>query len=143
MGQSYKKWARPALIAGWVLLAAGCAAPAPGTKTEPLQVQQPPQSDKRFVIAPELLNILRVVRVRLSDRQGYLNIQVLVQNITGAPQHFSYHIDWFDKDGVRLPLGSENFIPWMLMPREVSPIAVTAPSPTAADFGIAFIPSVQ
>jgi uncharacterized protein YcfL len=74
---------------------------------------------------------------------AYLKIQLNVQNMTDAPQQFSYRIVWFDKDGERLPLGADNFIQWMLLPREVSSIAATSPSPTAADFGIAFIPTIK
>jgi hypothetical protein len=158
MGQSYKRWAWPALIAGWVVFAGGCAAPtnntpaaapataAPGNKAPTAAPARPPQrpavSDKRFIIAPELLGILHVVSVSLANPPGsYLKIQVNVQNMTDAPQQFRYRIDWFDQDGGRLPVGADDFIPWMLLPREVSSIAVTAPAPMAADFGIAFVPN--
>ncbi len=80
--------------------------------------------------------------VRLDHAQeGYLRIQVVIQNTTDNPQRFAYHIDWFDQDGALLQLGAQNFTPWMLMPHEVSTIAVTSPALTAADFGIAFVPA--
>jgi uncharacterized protein YcfL len=72
----------------------------------------------------------------------FLNIQVNVQNLTDAPQQFSYRIEWFDSDGERLPVAGGEF-PWMLRPREVLPIAATAPTPAAADFGIAFLPAIK
>jgi hypothetical protein len=159
MGQSYKIWMQPVLITGWVVLAGGCAASnqpppqrpsAPDTRSnngvgvgagERVAPQRPSAADKRYVIAPELLNVLHVVRVLLDNPpETYLKIQVTVQNMTDAPQSFSYRIDWFDKEGERLQLGPENAVPWMLLPREVSSVAVTAPVPTAVDFGIAFIP---
>jgi hypothetical protein len=151
MGQSYKKWTQPAMIAGWVVLAGGCAAPAnmAGTATPVQTTVQPPAqsqpaSDKRFIIAPELQGVLQVLSVSLTNPPGaYLKIQFNVTNKTGALQQFRYRIDWFDKDGGRLPLGSDDFIPWMLMPHEFSSIAATAPAPMAADFGIAFIPNVK
>jgi hypothetical protein len=152
-------------------LAGGCAAPANTTSTATTAApeQPPPQSpsapdkqssngatvgtgasitpqrpsagDKRFVIAPELLGVLHVVRVLLDNPPGtYLKIEVTVENMSDARQQFSYRIDWFDKDGERLPLEAGDPIPWMLLPREVSSIAATAPTPMAADFGIAFIP---
>jgi uncharacterized protein YcfL len=74
---------------------------------------------------------------------AYLKIQVTLQNTSDSPQQFSYHLDWFDKDGKRLPMGAGDFIPWMLLPREISSIAATAPSPLAADFGIAFVPTTK
>jgi hypothetical protein len=171
MGQSYKKWTRWTLLAAWVVLAGGCAAPAhtvgtasptkpptqhqsdpdkqfisgaavgPGASITP---QRPSVGDKRFVIAPELLGVLHVVRVLLDNPPGtYLKIEVTVQNMSDARQQFSYRIDWFGKDGERLPLGAGDSIPWMLLPREVSSIAATAPSPMAADFGIAFVPTTK
>ena len=82
------------------------------------------------------------MRVLLDNPPGtYLKIEVTVQNISDAPQRFSYRIEWFDKEGERLQLGTDDAIPWMLMPHEVSSIAMTAPTPMAADFGIAFVPS--
>jgi hypothetical protein len=144
---------KPVLLAGWVLWTGGCATPATGpaqarADRTALPGQPPPQSpavsDKRFIIAPELEHVIHVVNVRLNNPSGaYLKIQVTVQNMTKAPQHFSYRIEWFDQDGAGLPQGGQEFIPWMLLPQEVSSIAVTAPLPTAADFGIAFVPAVK
>jgi hypothetical protein len=171
MGPLSNRWTQPTLLAGWIILANGCATP-PNTSASAPPAQPPPQqpgapeqqsvkspaasagqsiapqrpsaADKRFIVAPELQGVLHVVRVILDNPPGaYLKIQVTLQNTSDAPQQFSYHIDWFDKDGERLPLGAGDFIPWMLMPHEVSSIAATAPSPLAADFGIAFIPSLK
>jgi hypothetical protein len=147
MGPSYKRWTRTALIVGWVVWEGGCAAP-PNTSVPAAHTQPPPQrqpaSEVRFIISPELLSVLHVVSVSLGNPPGaFLKIQVNVQNMTDALQRFSYRIDWFDKDGERLLLGSDNFVPWVLLPHEVSVIAATAPSPTAADFGIAFVPAAR
>ena len=82
--------------------------------------------------------------MRLNRPPGaYLKIQVTVQNMTATPQQFSYRIEWFDQDGAGLPLVGEEFIPWMLLPHEVASLAATAPMPMAADFGIAFVPTVK
>jgi hypothetical protein len=157
MGQSYKKWMQGALAGALTAWVAGCAAPtdtttreapAPPANTQATPVQSPPQrpsaADKRFVIAPELLGVLHVVRVLLDNQPGaYLKIQVTVQNLTDARQQFRYRVDWFNNYGDRLQFGIESFTPWMLMPHEISSIAVTAPSPTAADCGIAFVPAVK
>jgi uncharacterized protein YcfL len=84
-----------------------------------------------------------VVSVNLpAHADAYLKIQVNVQNKTDAPLRFRYSIEWFDKDGARLLTGGE-FMPWMLLPHEMSPIAATSPSPAAVDFGIAFIPQAK
>ena len=140
-------------LAAWVLLTGGCAAPT--TPPTPAHMnrtalpghsppQSPPSAVKRFVIAPELEGILHVVNVRLNHPAGsYLEIQVTVENKTTARQQFSYHIDWFDADGTSLTPDSLEFLPWMLLPREVASIAVKAPLPTAVDFGIAFVPAAK
>jgi uncharacterized protein YcfL len=145
-----KTWAQLALLAGLSFWSGGCAAPAPPpTRADRTAAprQPPPQSpaasDKRFIIAPELEHVIHVVNVRLTNPPGaYVKIQVTVENMTAARQHFSYRIDWFDENGTLLPLESQEFTPWMLLPHEVSSIAVTAPMPAAVDFGIAFVPAV-
>jgi uncharacterized protein YcfL len=130
-------------MAGWVAWAGGCAAPAgPATPAPP--PPRPSAADQRFVLAPELERVLQVVSVALSNPPGaFLKIQVNVQNRTETPQRFRYRIAWFDKDGAPLPLAGGEFIPWMLLPRERSSIAATAPAPAAVDFGIAFVPYVK
>jgi len=129
-------------------LTVGCAGPSARSGLSPAERPQPPRqaparqpaADKRFIIAPELSKILHVVSVLLNNAPGaYLKIQVTLENMTEAPQTFRYRLEWFDQDGVRLPLAGQEFIPWMLLPHEVSSIAATAPSPAAADFGIAFV----
>jgi uncharacterized protein YcfL len=127
-----------------VALAGGCAAPV-GTTGPATPGPPPPQgqsaADQRFVLAPELERVLQVVRVPLTNPPGgFLKIQANVRNRTQASQWFHYRIEWFDKDGARLPLGGEGFTPWMLLPGEKSSIAATAPAPAAVDFGIAFVP---
>jgi len=125
-------------------LTGGCAAPAgPAAPATPAPPPPPLQSaaDQRFVLAPELERVIQVVSVRLIHPQGaFLKIQVNVQNKTEAPLRFRYRIEWFNQDGVRLPQAGGEFFPWMLLPHEMSSIAVTAPAQAAADFGIAFAP---
>jgi hypothetical protein len=136
------------LIAGLAAVAGGCAAPANSAKTTApparTPARRPAASDKRFVIASQLHGILHVVSV-LSSHQadGYLAIQVNVQNLTDAAQRFNYRIEWFDKEGALLPLASQGSIPWMLLARETSSVVATAPTPMAEDFGIAFVPAVN
>jgi uncharacterized protein YcfL len=101
----------------------------------------PSAADQRFVVAPELELIIHVVSVRLMHPPGeFLKIQINVRNKTEAPQRFRYRIEWFDADGLPLPLPEGELRPWMLLPREMSSIAVTAPGHAAVDFEIAFVP---
>jgi uncharacterized protein YcfL len=131
-------------MAGWMAWAGGCAAPAgPAASATPVPSPARSQSadDQRFIVAPELAPVIHVESVRLMHPQGaFLKIQVNVQNKTDTPQQFHYRIEWFDADGMRLPLQGGELSPWMLLPRELSSIAVTAPGHAAADFEIAFMP---
>jgi hypothetical protein len=131
-------------------LAGGCAGPAAPTPTPPSSPARPvapptpvpAAADKRFIIAPELAGVLHVVNVIVNrPHDSYLKIQVIVQNMTQQRQKFSYHITWFDADGTKLQQEDEGFVPWMLLPNEVSPISVVAPTMSVADFGIAFVPA--
>jgi hypothetical protein len=137
------------LLAGLFFITGGCASPASAPNQSHTNKFAPPRptpspTDKRFIIAPELENIIHVVNVRLNHPEGsYLEIQVTVENMTAVRQQFNYHIEWFDADGTSLTPDNLEFLPWMLLPREVASIAVKAPLPTAADFGIAFVPAVQ
>jgi hypothetical protein len=145
MGRSFNKWAARALMAGWVGLAGGCAAPAAPATTPapapPLPAPKQAEEIKRFIIAPELEAVLHVVSVRLIHPEGaLLKIQVNLQNRTQVSQWFRYRIEWFDSDGDLLRQADRELSPWMLMAGEMSSIVATAPSPVAADFEIAFVP---
>src|SRR5580704_11235436 len=104
MGRSFNKWAWQTLLAGWMGLAVGCAAPTAPAKAAPPgpPLPAPKQADevKRFILAPELESVLHVVSVRLIHPEGaMLKIQVNVQNHTQVSQWFRYRIEWFDTDG--------------------------------------------
>lgn len=149
-------------MAGAIVWAAGCAGPSaerppaarpPATRTPAARpspnvnapaAQATAPDEKRFILAPELTSVLHVVNVWLSHPPGrYLKVEVTLQNMTKSPQRFSYHIDWFNEDGGKLPVEDDGFIPWMLMANEVSSFSVTATSAAAADCGIAFVPAAQ
>jgi uncharacterized protein YcfL len=70
--------------------------------------------------------------------EGYLKIQLNVQNLTGAPKHFRYRIDWYDQDGQGLPLAGATAMDWMLLSHETSFLAATSPTPAAKDFRVIF-----
>jgi hypothetical protein len=134
-------------MAGWMAWAGGCASPpgttVPARAASPASPAPPTQTDedKRFILAPELERVLKVVSVRLIHPPGTsLKIQVNVKNQTQTSQWFRYRIEWFDHDGAPLPLDDKEFTPWMLMAGEMSSIVATAPAPAAVDFGIAFVP---
>ena len=126
-----------------LLLAAagGCV-----TRVETVQVPHPeaPQrqtvTDKRVVIAPPLDRAIHIVGIKsTTGAEGFLKIRLDVQNLTDSPQRFTYRIDWFDRDGLDLPMAALTSIPWTLLGHETSFLAATAPTPAARDFCITFL----
>ena len=89
---------------------------------------------------PSLEGLIRVVKVNPATRvDGYLKIQVVVQNGSDAPRRFSYSIDWLDGNGAVMPLAGNGFLEWMLLAHETSSITALAPTPAAMDFRITFL----
>jgi uncharacterized protein YcfL len=127
-----------------LLAAAGCATHA--TKAEPPHrvapqpaAQSQAVTDSRVVMDPALEHAIHVVRIKAEPgAAGYLRIQLNVQNLTDSPKHFSYRIEWFDRDGGELPLAALSWLPWTLLSHETSLLAATAPTPAARDFRVTF-----
>jgi uncharacterized protein YcfL len=133
-----------------LLAAAGCV-----TRVETVQLPQPDAShpepaspaaqrqtvaDKRVVIDPALDHVIHIVGITsTTGPAGYLKIQLNVQNLTDAPKQFNYRIEWFDRDGLDLPLAASASLPWMLLSHETSFLAATAPTPAAKDFRVTFL----
>ena len=92
-----------------------------------------------MVIDPALAHAIQIVAIKsTTGPEGYLKIQLNVQNLTDSPKRFSYRIDWFDREGLELPLAASVSLPWMLLSRETSFLAATAPTPAAKDFRVTF-----
>jgi len=117
----------------------------PAQSPQPAAAAQPlAQRDTRVIIDSALDRTLRIVNViSLTGRDGLLKIQVNVKNITDSPRWFSYRIEWFDRNGVLLPMASGDSLPWMLLAGETSSIVATAPAATAKDFGMAFLAAAK
>jgi uncharacterized protein YcfL len=118
--------------------------PAPPPLQQPARPAAPPApapaTDKRVVIDPSLAQALHAVKVQSSlGAEGYLKVQVDVENRSEAPLRFSYSMEWLDGNGAVLPLAGNGFLDWMLRAHETSSIGVTAPTPTAKDFRITFL----
>jgi uncharacterized protein YcfL len=133
-----------------LLVTAGCVThvetvqlPPPGA-SPPAPASPAPQrqtaTDKRVVIIPPLDRAIHIVRIKsATGPEGYLKIQLNVQNLTDSPKRFTYHIDWLDHDGLELPMAASVSLPWMLLGRETSFLAATAPTPAARDFRVTFL----
>jgi uncharacterized protein YcfL len=113
----------------------------PQPETPVVLVAQPRAiTDKRVVIDPALNQTIQLVGIKsTTGPEGFLKIQVNIQNLTGSPKHISYRIDWFDRDGMELPMAASESLPWMLLSHETSFLAATSPTPTAKDFRVTFV----
>jgi uncharacterized protein YcfL len=110
---------------------------APATHAAP-PAQSQTVTDKRVVIDPALQHVIHIVRIKSTmGAEGYLKIQLNVQKLTGFPKNCNYRIDWFDADGMSLPLAG-TVLPWMLLSHETSFLAATSPTPAARDFRVVF-----
>ena len=126
-----------------LVAAAGCV-----TRVETVERPHPPPAvvprqtvtDKRVMIDPALEHIIQIVGIR-SKRgiDGFLKIQLNVQNLTGSIKGFSYRIDCTGGDGEPLRTVVATPFPWTLLAHETSFLAATAPTPEAKDFRITFV----
>jgi uncharacterized protein YcfL len=100
--------------------------------------------DKRAIIDPSLARVLQIVGLKTAEtKEGYLRIQIDIQNLTDAVQKFEYRIDWYDREGQPLPMAAEVSTPWVMLSRETSFLGATSPTPAAGDFRITLIPAVE
>jgi uncharacterized protein YcfL len=108
--------------------------------TSPAAPQTQTTQDKRVLMDPALGHVIKVVAIKsTTSPEGYLRIQLNVQNLTGSSRNFTYRIDWLDQDEVALPMASVSWLPWMLLSHETSFLAATSPTPSAKDFRVTFL----
>lgn len=99
-----------------------------------------PVSDKRITIDPALEKVIRIVRINTSlSPEGYLKLQLNVHNLTDAPVHFGYRVDWVDQEGQILPMFGVGELKWDLLAGETSFLAMTAPTVDVKDFRVTFL----
>lgn len=124
---------------------AGCAS---GVKTpEPVRAPAIPSAmaqdvtDKRVIIDPSLGGAVRVVAVDTSaGPQGYLRVELRLQNQAPSPTAFTYQFEWKDQNGVTIDLSSPT-IPMTLQARETAPLVAMGPTPLTKDFQVFFYPA--
>jgi uncharacterized protein YcfL len=122
-----------------LLAATGCVTSVETVPTPQPTAQRETVTDTRVMINPPLDSAIHIVGIKsTAGSEGFLKIQLDVQNLTGSAKQFSYRIDWFDKDGQDLPMAALISIPWTLLPHETSLLAATAPTPAAKDFRVTF-----
>ena len=123
------------------LLPAGCATKTVNT-LEPAQpvAQREMLSDKRILTDASLSQSVHIVGVnQATTPAGFMRIQVEVQNTTRSRRSFSYRVEWFDENGIIIPLPTYTAIPRTIEGKETLSLTATAPNPKAKDFRIKFL----
>ena len=97
-------------------------------------------SDQRVLTDQTLNNIVRIVGVNTATgAEGFLKIQVQVENRTRKARSFTYQVEWFDENGMIIESPIRVAQPRTIEAREVAVITATAPTPRAKDFRIKFL----
>lgn len=132
------------LTAVW-LLAAGCQS----TRVNTVQPAQPVGnkqmiSDERVLLDQSLNRAVNIVGVNAATGpEGFLKIQVEVENRTRSRKLFTYRVEWFDENGMLIELPTAHAQPRSLEGGERAMITATAPTPKAKDFRIKFLEPVR
>ena len=96
-----------------------------------------PPMDRRVTVAPELGTAVWVTDVRLSrGTSQHLTLQANVVNNTSGVVRMEYRVDWLDATGSAIPSVVSTWQPMSAAPREIVPLAGTAPRTDAVDFRI-------
>lgn len=133
----------PLMILATVLLAGvtGCNSTKvnsvePAVKSAPRQMI----SDERVLSDQTLNNRVRIVGLNVAEgAEGFLKIQVEVENHTRRAQSFTYRVEWFDETGMIIESPIRVAQPRTIEARELMSITATAPTPRAKDFRIKFL----
>lgn len=130
------------LVSGTLLLAmTGCRSTSVNTVEPVSQVGQKQMiSDQRVLTDQTLNNIVRIVGVNTATgEEGFLKIQVQVENRTRTARAFTYQVEWYDENGMIIESPIRVARPRTIEAREVVSITATAPTPRAKDFRIKFL----
>ena len=97
-------------------------------------------SDQRVLTDQTLNNIVRIVGVNTATgAEGFLKVQVQVENRTRKARSFTYQVEWYDEDGMIIDSPIRVARPRTIEARELLAITATAPTPRAKDFRIKFL----
>ena len=96
--------------------------------------------DKRVITDPFLgsrAKILGVVETRTSN--GFLRVQVEIENASTTTKHIEYLFEWFDNDGNLIPSVTRAYRVREILGRETIYLSAISPSEQAADFQLKLI----
>jgi uncharacterized protein YcfL len=129
------------LVATALMAVTGCRSTAVNTVAPADKAGQTQMiSDERVLTDQTLNNIVRIVGVNTTTgAEGFLKVQVQVQNRTRKARSFSYRVEWFDENGMIIDLPTAVARPRTIEAQEQIAITATAPTPRAKDFRMKFI----
>lgn len=124
-----------------VLAMTGCRSTSVNTVEPASQVGQKQMiSDKRVLTDQTLNNIVRIVGLNTATGpEGFLKVQVQVENRTRKARSFTYQVEWYDENGMIIESPVNVARPRTIEAREVVSITAIAPTPRAKDFQIKFL----
>ena len=97
-------------------------------------------NDKRVLADQSLYNAVRVLGVnQATGAEGFLRIQVEVQNETRTAKAFTYRVEWYDQQGMLIDQATAPALPRTIESKEKVMITATAPTPTAKAFRVKFL----
>ena len=131
----------PFLAAVAALLLAGCGSTSVNTveRAQPVG-ERHLVSDKRVIADRSLDNAVRIVGLSEgATPDGFIKVQVEVQNTGRWKKSFSYKVEWFDANGVIVDTPATTSISRQIEGREALFLSAVAPTATAKDFRFKFM----
>ena len=129
------------ILAVSMLLAGGCKT----TTVNTVENAQPTAkkemvSDKRIITDSSLAKKVYVVGVNDAKTPGGLiQVQLEVVNQTSSRQRFTYHVQWFDANGMQLSSTTAAILPCVIEGKETRYLSAVAPHPACKDFRVQFM----
>ena len=130
-----------ALLAS-VLLTAGCKTTVNTVESAQPTAKKEMVADKRVITDSSLASKVYVVGVNEAKTPGGLiQIQLEVVNQTSSRQRFTYHVQWFDANGMQLSSTTAAILPCVIEGKETRYLSAVAPHPACKDFRVQFLES--
>ena len=122
------------------LAVAGCHDTMNSVENAQKEGQRNMVSDSRVISDTGLNRKVNVVGINTAMTPGgFLKVQVELLNRTSSFQHFNYHFEWFDQNGMQVAGSSTAVIPEELAGKENKYISAVAPLQSAKDFRLKLI----
>lgn len=100
--------------------------------------------DKRVITDATLNKKVSIVGLNEAVTPGgFLQLQIEILNRKNSMQAFSYKIEWFDENGMRVDTPASVWVPRQIEGQEALSITATAPKQTARDFRVKFMENVR